>query len=90
MTTSLGWEAYAYGLAVQEDGKLVLAGYARQGGTEDDFALVRYEEDGRLDTSFGTDGKVTTDFGTFGDERAYSALDSTGRQDRAGWLCQPG
>jgi uncharacterized delta-60 repeat protein len=28
-----------------------------------DFALARYNEDGSLDTSFGSGGKVTTDFG---------------------------
>jgi uncharacterized delta-60 repeat protein len=32
-------------------------------GTRDDFALVRLEPDGRLDTSFGTGGMVTIDIG---------------------------
>jgi hypothetical protein len=30
-------------------------------GTDDDFALARYRNDGCLDTSFGVEGKVTTD-----------------------------
>ena len=33
----------------------------------EDFALVRYNIDGSLDTSFGTDGRVNTDIGGAGD-----------------------
>jgi uncharacterized delta-60 repeat protein len=47
----------------QADGKLVVAGYSWN-GSNDDFALVRYNADGSLDTGFDGDGKVTTDFGT--------------------------
>jgi hypothetical protein len=41
----------------------VVAGYA-DNGSNNDFALVRYNADGSLDTSFGTGGKVTTPVGT--------------------------
>ncbi|MBL9146725.1 MAG: choice-of-anchor D domain-containing protein [Verrucomicrobiaceae bacterium] len=51
----------AQGLAVQSDGKIVAAGYAKVGGTYR-FALARYQPNGSLDTSFGTNGKVTTPF----------------------------
>ena len=30
-----------------------------------DFALVRYNPDGSLDTAFGSGGKVVTDFGEY-------------------------
>src|SRR6185312_8788981 len=40
----------------------VVGGQAFGTGT-DDFALVRYNTDGTLDTTFGTGGKVTTDVG---------------------------
>jgi uncharacterized delta-60 repeat protein len=49
------------GLAIQPDGKLIVAGGDYVGGSED-FALARYNPDGRLDTSFGDGGKVLTDF----------------------------
>jgi uncharacterized delta-60 repeat protein len=49
----------AYGLAIQSDGKIVLAGYAHNGANED-FAVARYNSDGSLDTTFNTTGKVTT------------------------------
>jgi uncharacterized delta-60 repeat protein len=51
----------ATAVAVQADGKIVLGGYTRNGGTLD-FALVRYNTDGSLDTSFDSDGKQITDF----------------------------
>ncbi len=46
-------------LAVQPDGKIVASGHTFN-GTDDDFAVVRYNPDGSLDTSFDTDGKVVT------------------------------
>ena len=44
-----------------------------------DFAVLRYNVDGSLDTSFGGDGMVTIDFANFGDEARGVALDSQGR-----------
>lgn len=63
--TTIAAESYADGnsVAVQRDGKIVVAGYADVGGV-DRFALVRYNSDGSLDTSFNSNGKVTTAVGT--------------------------
>ena len=55
----------ASALVLQPDGKLVAAGHGGFSETEEDFALVRYLPDGRLDPSFGTGGKLTTDVGAF-------------------------
>lgn len=51
----------AYGAAVQQNGKIVVAGTA---GTDSgsDFALARYNPNGSLDATFGEGGVVTTDF----------------------------
>lgn len=51
---------------LQADGKIVVVGYSRRAGTDDDdFALARYDAvDGSLDTTFGVGGKVTTNFGS--------------------------
>ncbi|MCP3972333.1 MAG: hypothetical protein GY717_18815, partial [Rhodobacteraceae bacterium] len=58
-------------VAVQSDGKIVVAGYSHN-GSDRDFALTRYNSDGTLDTSFGGgDGRVTTDFGS-GHDRGHS------------------
>jgi uncharacterized delta-60 repeat protein len=56
----------ANAVAVQPDGKIVVAGLSTTGGLvnpDADFALARYNTDGSLDASFGGDGKVTTDLG---------------------------
>lgn len=53
-------------VAVQEDGKMVLAG-ALDNGADLDFALLRYNSDGTLDETFGTDGIITMPVGTSGD-----------------------
>ena len=45
----------ASGIALQDDGKIVVAGRS-QNATGVDFALVRYNANGTLDTSFGPDG----------------------------------
>ncbi|MCS6916269.1 MAG: delta-60 repeat domain-containing protein [Chitinophagales bacterium] len=51
-------EDYANALALQSDGKIVVAGKATVGsGT--DFAVVRLNSDGTLDNTFSSDGKVT-------------------------------
>ena len=46
-------------LALQSDGKIVEAGLFNNAGTNS-FALVRFNSDGTLDTTFGTGGTVTT------------------------------
>ena len=52
----------AFAVTIQPDGMVVAAGStgAFPGGL---FALVRYDVDGSLDTTFGGGGKVTVDFG---------------------------
>lgn len=83
----------AYSMALQPDGKIVLAGSAdltHPSGVGDDFALARYNTDGSLDTTFGAGtGKVTTDFGpegyTNGTDVAYGVtVDAAGRIVAAG------
>ena len=59
-------ESSARAVAVQPDGKLVLAGWATRSVDPtccaSDFALVRLTSDGAVDSSFGVDGHVFTDF----------------------------
>jgi len=51
----------ASALVIQPDGRIVVAGSSGPWlGSRSSFALVRYNSDGSLDTSFGGDGKVTT------------------------------
>ena len=63
VTTSYGSGLnYGYSVAIQDDGKIVLGGKSSlEGNTE--FAIVRYNPDGSLDTTFDDDGIVTTYLG---------------------------
>jgi len=49
---------WAYALALQPDGKIVVAGVSDVSGSKD-FALARYNPDGTLDRAFGDRGLVT-------------------------------
>jgi uncharacterized delta-60 repeat protein len=68
--------AYAYDVAIQNDGKIVVGGTASK-GDDYDFAVVRYNVDGSLDSTFDGDGKITFGFG--GDDIADAlAIDYSG------------
>jgi len=84
-----GTTSYAFAVAIQSDGKIVAAGFTNSGGTED-FALVRYNVDGSLDTTFGTGGKVTTDFFGAGDVAYAVAIQSDGKIVAAGYATTSG
>ena len=56
-------EDMANAVAVQADGKLLVAG-ASAGAAGTRVSLVRYQRDGSIDTTFGTGGKVMTAVGT--------------------------
>jgi uncharacterized delta-60 repeat protein len=60
--TSLGSSrsARASAVAIQTNGKLVVAGESDNARGDSDFALARYTVRGRLDPSFGRGGKVVT------------------------------
>jgi uncharacterized delta-60 repeat protein len=65
----------ANALALQPDGKIVLAGSVGNSNTGADFALARYNSDGSLDTSFDGDGRVTTHISDISDgEDAANAV----------------
>jgi uncharacterized delta-60 repeat protein len=71
-------------MALQSDGKIVVAGYSDTPGTGFDFATVRYNADGTLDTSFGTGGFVIEDFSTLNDSAYSIAIQSDGKIVAAG------
>jgi uncharacterized delta-60 repeat protein len=75
----------AYAVTVDASDRIVAAGYAKI-GNDDDFAVVRYNTDGSLDTTFGGSGKRTVDMDGAGfDDKVYGvAIDSQGRIVLAG------
>ena len=81
--TSIGSIDLAYSVAIQSDDRIVVAG-ATYNGSNFDFAVIRYNTDGTLDTSFDGDGKVITPIGSF-DDVAYSvAIQTNGHIVAAG------
>ncbi len=59
--------ADAYSVALQSDGKIVLAGLVTTNGNSD-FAMMRLTTYGNVDTSFGVNGFVTTPIGSGADK----------------------
>ena len=73
-----------FSMAIQSDGKIVVAGFSYN-GSNDDFALARYNSDGSLDTSFDSDGKYTAEFGSGNDVANVVAVQSDGKIVTAGY-----
>ncbi len=77
-TTSFGPNlgAYAQAVALQADGKIVVAGNQRESNVENPYvhlAVVRYRADGSLDPTFSGDGKLTVaDFGDYSTANAVA------------------
>src|SRR5215213_3571179 len=71
----------AHGVAVQSDGKIVVAGDVRNSVflSNIDFGLVRYNVNGTLDSTFGTGGKVVTDFFARQDQAFDVEIQSDGK-----------
>jgi len=84
ITDIAGSDDRAHGVVVQQDGKIVVAGYSWTGANTD-FALLRYNTDGSLDATFGQGGKVTTDVGASSDQANAVALQQDGKIVVAGY-----
>jgi uncharacterized delta-60 repeat protein len=67
----------AWGIAVQDDRKIVIAG--NQQRNDNDVGLARFRPDGALDPSFGDAGTALIDFGSRFDYAADVAVDASGR-----------
>jgi uncharacterized delta-60 repeat protein len=60
VTTDFGGDDSASAVTIQPDGKIVVAGNGVMG--DNDYAIARYNPDGKLDKTFGKGGKATVDF----------------------------
>ncbi|AUB34548.1 Ca2+-binding protein, RTX toxin-related [Nostoc flagelliforme CCNUN1] len=77
VTTDLGLIAVdiGYSVTLQTDGKIIVAGT-----NNTDFALVRYNSDGSLDSTFNGSGKVTTDLGFLAIDIGYGLAQQSDRK----------
>jgi uncharacterized delta-60 repeat protein len=74
----------AYAVAIQNDGRIVVAG-SLYNGKNQTFAILRFLSDGTLDPNFGRNGVTTTNFGK-GDSAGYSiGLQADGKIVAAGY-----
>jgi uncharacterized delta-60 repeat protein len=82
VTTEVGEFAVARAMALQLNGKIVVAGvtYTEEDPVHRDFLLARYNANGTLDTAFGDMGLATADFGgSLADARALIIQPYDGR-----------
>jgi uncharacterized delta-60 repeat protein len=85
VSTDLGSPAdHARAVALQPDGKIVVAGSTQDPAQGDNFAVVRYTPDGKLDAGFGENGRVSTDFGGKSDVANAVAIQPDGKVIAAG------
>lgn len=71
-------EDVANAVAIQNDGKILVAGHSFTGSYKD-VAVARLNTDGTLDTTFGTGGKVTTDLAGNDDSATCIAINTDGK-----------
>jgi len=74
----------AFSIALQADGKILLAGEIDVGGGVRQYALARLDGAGSLDATFDGDGRVTTDVGTGWDIAYAVAVQADGKIVAAG------
>jgi len=74
----------ATSVAIQNDGKIITAGYSLSGGKYN-FATARYNINGSLDATFDSDGKITTTFGLIDDGSKSVVIQSDGKIITAGY-----
>ena len=80
----------AFDMASHPDGGFVVVGRTDGTGSNRDFGVVRYNDDGSLDTGFGGDGIVTTDFAGQADQANAVAVQADGKIVVAGLAARTG
>ena len=77
--------SYHSSLAIQSNGKILIAGTSKNASGNVDFAVTRLNTDGSLDTSFNLDGLATFSIGTSDDFANSIAVQPSGRIVLAGY-----
>ncbi len=75
---------FCYSGIMQSDGKILAVGTSSVGSNLN-FVLVRFNNNGTLDSTFGTNGIVITDFNNYQDEAYSVTLQSDGKIVVAGY-----
>ena len=83
--TDFGGDEEGNAVAIQQDGKIVVAG-ASEDASSEDFALARYNLNGSLDTSFSLDGKHTTHFPGYASQACGVVIQPDGKIVAVGFI----
>jgi len=89
VTTSFGQkDSQGRSVKLQSDKKILVAGYTRAANLKYDLGLVRYLQNGKLDTTFGINGIVTTIDSNFHETLLSMAIQADGKIIAAGdfWM----
>ncbi len=78
------YQSFPFGVALQTEGKIVVAGHSAPSPGVSDFALARFTSDGSLDPSFGNQGHAIFDLSTI-DGGSKLAIQADGRIVVAGY-----
>lgn len=73
-------------LILKDDNQLIGAGYTGPSSNSEDFAMVRVNTDGSLDTNFGSSGTATSNFSSDEDFAYAAKTDSNGNILLGGFL----
>lgn len=86
LTIPMGYSDLAKSVALQADGKIILAGHSYKDANYDTayFAIARINSNGTLDNSFSNDGKVFTNFGNAASFLNAVSIQSDGKIVAAG------
>lgn len=81
VVTQMNGHSQPRSVAIQTVGdleKIVLGGFTRN-GSSDDFSLLRYNEDGSVDTTFGSNGRAYVGFGVGGEQIQRVLIQDSGK-----------
>lgn len=85
LTNISGNSDNAYSVLIQPNGKIIVVGDAYT-TTNYDYAIVRYNNDGLIDSTFGLNGKVLTDFEFTKDVAKSACLTPDGKIVAGGYI----
>lgn len=89
VVSSFSSQDSGYGVVLQPNGKIVVAGSIQNISGDEEAVLIRYHANGQLDRSFGTEGIAKINLGSGQDLFSSIALQPDGKILAAGFSMQP-
>lgn len=74
-----GYHDFAYAMAIQNDGKIVLSGTSYLNGNDKAIAVTRFNPGGSIDSTFDFDGKRTYIFQNYSTDATSMVIQPDGK-----------